>query len=82
MRLCLRIFRHGLPATSLLWTVGNDIAATPETISIAQFLEKVDEIVPLESDDWGLEDYTVEVHGFECLHFQDVNTVLRDGDEV
>lgn len=62
--------------------------------TIAQLLEDVNEVVPLEttadtlgeSDEvggqWGLEDYVVEVNGFECLHFMDVGGLLRDGDEV
>ena len=31
---------------------------------------------------WGLEDYVVEVNGFECLHFMSVDGLLREGDEV
>jgi hypothetical protein len=63
--------------------------------TIAQLLEDVNEVVPLETegggnigDDsecgglWGLEDYVVEVAGFECLHFMGMNGLLRDGDEV
>lgn len=63
--------------------------------TIAEFLEDVNELVPLEtgsgisagrSDElggqWGLEDYVVEVNGFECLHFMEVEGLLRDGDEV
>lgn len=31
---------------------------------------------------WGLEDYVVEVNGFECLHFMSVDGLLKEGDEV
>ncbi|KAL8769129.1 MAG: hypothetical protein Q9209_004763 [Squamulea sp. 1 TL-2023] len=55
--------------------------AGPEP-TIAQLLERVNEIIPLESGDWGLEDYAVEVRGFECLHFSEVNQVLKEDDEV
>jgi hypothetical protein len=34
------------------------------------------------SGQWGLEDYVVEVAGSECLHFMEVDGLLRDGDEV
>lgn len=67
-------------------------------MTIAQLLEDVNEVIPLETqieDDigngggigggagqWGLEDYAVEVMGFECLHFMEVDGLLRDGDEV
>lgn len=60
--------------------------------SIAQLLEDVNEVIPLETEQqlfddessgqWGLEDYVVEVGGSECLHFMEVEGLLRDGDEV
>ncbi|KAE8351873.1 hypothetical protein BDV28DRAFT_11032 [Aspergillus coremiiformis] len=60
--------------------------------TIAQLLEDVNEIVPLETEpalfdsecsgQWGLEDYVVEVGGSECLHFMEVEGLLRDGDEI
>lgn len=60
--------------------------------TIAQFLEDVNDIVPLETEtglfedesggQWGLEDYVVEIAGSECLHFMEVDGLLRDGDEV
>lgn len=67
-------------------------AAYANGYTIAQLLEDVNEVVPLEtgvdiggdghSGVWGLEDYVVEVGGFECLHFMEVEGLLRDGDEV
>lgn len=60
-------------------------------LTIAQLLEDVNEVIPLETHvedgigdagQWGLEDYAVEVMGFECLHFMEVDGLLRDGDEV
>ncbi|KKZ67727.1 hypothetical protein EMCG_06594 [[Emmonsia] crescens] len=67
-------------------------------LTIAQLLEDVNEVIPLETQveedigngggigggagQWGLEDYAVEVMGFECLHFMEVDGLLRDGDEV
>ncbi|OJJ48106.1 hypothetical protein ASPZODRAFT_140439 [Penicilliopsis zonata CBS 506.65] len=60
--------------------------------TVAQLLEDVNEVVPLETEptledyessgQWGLEDYAVEVAGSECLHFMEVEGLLRDGDEV
>ncbi|KAJ5734127.1 hypothetical protein N7493_002913 [Penicillium malachiteum] len=60
--------------------------------TIAQLLEDVNEVVPLETEpnvfdpefsgQWGLEDYVVEVGGSECLHFMEIEGLLRDGDEV
>lgn len=60
-------------------------------LTIAQLLEDINEVIPLESGEgaarqgpgqWGLEDYVVEVNGYECLHFMEVEGLLRDGDEV
>ncbi|KAL2808945.1 hypothetical protein BJX63DRAFT_14120 [Aspergillus granulosus] len=60
--------------------------------TIAQLLEDVNEVIPLEtqprlfedesSGQWGLEDYVVEVGGSECLHFMEVDGLLREGDEI
>jgi hypothetical protein len=105
MRFHLLIQRHGLPATRVLWTtspssLGQDARSSlslPSSLpnggyTIAQFLEDVNEVVPLETEtglfenesggQWGLEDYVVEVGGSECLHFMEVDGLLRDGDEV
>ncbi|OJD17645.1 hypothetical protein AJ78_02295 [Emergomyces pasteurianus Ep9510] len=69
-------------------------AAGSGGLTIAQLLEDVNEVIPLETQveedisvgggagQWGLEDYAVEVMGFECLHFMEVDGLLRDGDEV
>ncbi|KAL8915804.1 MAG: hypothetical protein Q9172_006654 [Xanthocarpia lactea] len=85
MRLRLTVQRHGLPPARVLWTIAAlrppFSAAGPEP-TIAQLLEQINEIIPLESEDWGLEDYAVEVRGFECLHFSETNQVLKEDDEV
>lgn len=50
--------------------------------TVSSLLARVSQIVPLESSKWGLEDYAVEVDGFEILHFQEVETLIREADEV
>ena len=85
MRLQLTIQRHALPPTNILWTVrAQDPTSTSAhpSATISQLLEDVNDIVQLESDDWGLEDYVVEVGGYECLHFQPIDSVLKEDDEV
>lgn len=86
MRLQLTVQRHGLPPAQVLWTFASAVRppllAAGNSITISQFLEQVNEILPLESEEWGLEDYSVEVRGFECLHFFELNQVLKDDDEV
>ncbi|CAI7633490.1 unnamed protein product [Penicillium crustosum] len=69
-----------------------NIAFSSGGYTVAQLLEDVNEVVPLETEpsifdaefsgQWGLEDYVVEVAGSECLHFMEVDGLLRDGDEV
>lgn len=66
-------------------------AAFANGYTIAQLLEDVNAAVPLETEvednngyagSWGLEDYVVEVGGFECMHFMEVEGLLRDNDTV
>jgi hypothetical protein len=81
-RLRLVVRRHALPEVRVLFTVS--LEADP---TIANFLEQVNEIIPLESNDWGLEDYVVELRdpqgsAFECLHFQQVSSILHVDEEV
>ena len=86
MRLRLTIQRHGLPPAQVLWTVGDVVrapyAAAGTSTTISQLVEQVNDVIPLESEDWGLEDYAVEIRGFECLHFSELSQVLKEDDEV
>jgi hypothetical protein len=85
MRLKVSVRRYSLPTTNIIFTtraLGPSPATSSTDATIAQLLEDVNDIVPLESADWGLEDYAVEVNGYECLHFSPIDAVLRDDDEV
>lgn len=85
MRLKISIKRYSLPTTNIIFTtraLGPSPATSGTDATIAQLLEDVNDIVPLESADWGFEDYAVEVNGYECLHFSPIDAVLRDDDEV
>jgi hypothetical protein len=86
MRLGLIIRRHDLPPTTVLWTPqGFAVDSRNEDclrLTVSEFLEQVNEVVPLEYAEWGLEDYVVEVNGYECLHFQELGTVFNEDDEV
>ncbi|KAL9479532.1 hypothetical protein ACSS6W_004318 [Trichoderma asperelloides] len=82
IRLRLVIRRHGLPEIKLVWP-----CSCAEDVTIAKVLEQVNEVIPLESGEWGLEDYAVELEdgkggSFECLHFQQVGRILKDEDQV
>lgn len=80
MRLRLTIVRNKLPATGILWAVPEE-QINPST-TISRLLAQINEVIPLEAEHWGLEDYAVFVGEFECLHFQQVGAVLKDGDAV
>jgi hypothetical protein len=64
----------------VLWSVPAN--ASPQAYTISRLLEDVNAILPLEAEHWGLEDYVVEVGGFECLHFTPVAQALKDDDEL
>ncbi|KAF5715996.1 hypothetical protein FGLOB1_2773 [Fusarium globosum] len=82
IRLRLVIRRHAVPEVKLVWPcVAND------DLTVARLLALVNEVVPLESGNWGLEDYVVELYdgkgdSFELLHFQPVGKVLKEDDQV
>ncbi|CAG7917342.1 unnamed protein product [Penicillium olsonii] len=84
--------RHPAPTAAVASSRTPNIAFSNGGYTVAQLLEDVNEVVPLETEphvfdeelsgQWGLEDYVVEVAGSECLHFMEVDGLLRDGDEV
>ncbi|RPB04550.1 hypothetical protein L873DRAFT_1799479 [Choiromyces venosus 120613-1] len=80
MRLRLFIQRNRLPPTKIWWDTSSFEPGDDHNVST--LLSRVGQIVPMESGGWGLEDYAVEVDGFEVLHFQEVEKVIREGDEV
>lgn len=80
MRIRLVINRNGLPSMKIWWDTSSFQPGDDKTVS--SLLARVSQIVPLESSKWGLEDYAVEIEGFEILHFQEVETVIREADEV
>lgn len=84
---------HQAVSTSEITSSRNpNVAFANGGYTVAQLLEDVNEVVPLETEanvfdpeqngQWGLEDYVVEVGGSECLHFMEVDGLLREGDEV
>ena len=95
MRIQIQILRHALPPVSILFaTSANPSSHTSTKAStIADLLHDVNDLVPLESTDggWDLEDYVVELASttegdienyYECLHYQTLESVLREDDEV
>lgn len=82
IRLRLIIRRHTVPDIKLVWP-----CVPSDDLTIAKLLSQVNEVIPLEGGEWGLEDYAVELGetngpSFECLHFQLVTTILKDEDQV
>jgi hypothetical protein len=85
MRLRLTIHRHSLPPVQILWNTQGlrpSHHASNANSTISQLLEQVNEVIPLEAEEWGLDDYVVEVGGFECVHYSILNHILRDDEEV
>ena len=78
MRIQLTVERNGLPKAAITWPI-NDGSYT-----VAGLLEKVNEVIPLESvqGHWGLEDYIVEWEGSELLHFSKIHEVVKDNDHI
>ena len=93
MRLQVSVRRHALPIINIIFTTGTGPASKtlgPNAI-VTDFLQDINDLVPLESADgeWGLEDYVVEVQAtadqeiyYECLHYQTIDSILREDDEV
>ena len=82
LRLHLSIRRNALPAVNVVLPFSVDNSPT-----ISKLLEQVNEVILLESGEWGLEDYVVELRNpegelFECLHFQLVKDIIKDGETV
>lgn len=89
MILNLTIDRQGLPPARVRWNTtsftsthnASSASATADP-TIAELIGRISEVIPLEAADWGLEDYAIEVNGYECLHFCRVSQVLKDEDRV
>jgi hypothetical protein len=79
MRLRLSIQMNNLPPVKTLFAI--DSAADPPT-TISRLLEQVNDLVPLEAGNWGLEDYVVTIGGYECLHYSKVREVVKEDDEL
>ncbi|APA07561.1 hypothetical protein SS1G_00933 [Sclerotinia sclerotiorum 1980 UF-70] len=83
MRLRLNVRRYNLPDCPIIWNV-NTSTSTP---TVSELLDQINDVIPIESTEWGMEDYAVEVKGkegvnYECLHFQPVGKVMKEEDEV
>jgi hypothetical protein len=83
MRLRLIIQRPELPPVKLLWDTESSFYASDSRL-VSTLVSRVNDVFPLLFDNTGLslDNYVVELDGFECLHFQPVDKVFRDGDEV
>ncbi|ESZ94447.1 hypothetical protein SBOR_5165 [Sclerotinia borealis F-4128] len=83
MRLRLTVRRHNLPDCPIIW----DVNTSTSTPTVSELLDQINDVVPIESTEWGMDDYAVEVKGkeginYECLHFQPVGKVMKEEDEV
>ncbi|RCI13138.1 hypothetical protein L249_1136 [Ophiocordyceps polyrhachis-furcata BCC 54312] len=82
LRLRLSVHRYGVPDVKLVWPCERS-----SDFTIFKLLDQVNQVIPLETSEWGLEDYAVELAdssggSYECLHFQQVSEILKNDDEV
>ncbi|MCJ1476463.1 hypothetical protein MMC13_005129 [Lambiella insularis] len=84
MRLKLTVERQEHPPTRILWnadTLRPNHTGDRGHTTIAQLLEQINEVIQLEAADWGLDDYVVEVNGYECFHFCSIQ-IFKEDEEV
>lgn len=82
LRLRVSIQRNGVPEVKLVWP-----CARSHDLTVSKLVTQINDVVPLEGGEWGLEDYVVELSdgkggSYECLHFQQVALILKDEDQV
>ena len=83
IRLRVVLQRNGLPEDRFMLPVSLEDGPT-----VATLLEQVNSTYfPLETDQWGLEDYAVYRRAsdgttFECLHFSPIHSLFRDDDQA
>lgn len=83
IRLRVVVQRNGLPDNKFMLPVSLEDDPT-----IAKLLEQINSTYfPIESDQWGLEDYSVyrqapDGSKFECLHFSTIQSIFRDDDQA
>lgn len=85
MKIRLEVCRENLPPVKILWTTAGlrpGSGGPSQCTTIAQLLYQVNEVIPLENDVFGLEDYVAEVNGYECLHFAILEEVLEENVEL
>ena len=81
MRLRLHILRNDLPAVKIVWNTATSTTPGVDAI-VSNLLAAVNIVIPLDGSSWGLEDYVVELGGFEVLHFQEISPIFKEDDEV
>ncbi|PHH72440.1 hypothetical protein CDD80_4543 [Ophiocordyceps camponoti-rufipedis] len=72
LRLRISVQRHGVPEVKLLWPY-----VRSQDLTVSKLLAQISEVIPLETGEWGLEDYVLELSdgfggSYECLHFQEI----------
>ncbi|KAI5807626.1 hypothetical protein DFH27DRAFT_547061 [Peziza echinospora] len=63
-------------------TITQSTTTSSNSRTVAWLLESVNRVCPLEHGGCGLEDYVVEMAGYELLHFGRLEGLVREGEEV
>lgn len=81
MRIRLALTRHSLGTVKLWWDTASIVNGSPN-VTVSALLESVNQVVQLETVTCGLEDYVVEMKGYELLHFQILGDFVKEDDEI
>ena len=78
MRLYVNVKRYELPDSKFVYSV----TSGQQSCSISALMFAINKQMPMESGNWGLEDYSLRLNGYDLLHYSKVDEVLRDGDQI
>lgn len=90
MRLQVTVLRNGLAPIRNVFNTTSRQFAFEKIVLISDLLHAINQTIQLEDDNnWGFEDYIVETRlndhqaeAYECFHYQAVEDVLKEDDEV
>jgi hypothetical protein len=80
MRFRLSVFRHGLPPMRVVWSTPDE--QLDGVFLVSRLLSEINDIIPLDPGERGLEDYVVQLGEYELLHFHNLADVLRENDKI
>ncbi|KAF3934179.1 hypothetical protein ABW20_dc0105050 [Dactylellina cionopaga] len=77
----LVISRPDVPQVRILWPLDAKLSQNPR-YSVYDLLTDINDIIPLDNRNLGIEDYVTELGGCELLHFMPIGQLIGDNDEL